>query len=378
MTNQSISVLLTHLSSVARDPMCADPEIDSPLPGVTQVGAEAAYPGENVRLEKVLRVLDDLQELVSETGIEGGDTDRFDAVQMVAEVAQLMNLVAARGPREFVRSGNTQSCWLVQNRATLDYALMRVCQAALSLSVARKFRIAVEPNSALPGVAVSLTMTSRQEADTMAHWLTADVGRASFSTVQEVAAAIALMVAGRRLRLMRCRITAAQTGEHWRLVIDVPTLQIEPEQASASAVERADRLRVLVAEDFDESFHLTAMALEDEMVERARDGWEALRLLRRHRYDLILMDIHMPGLDGYSTIRAIREWETEAGKARTPIIILSSDGIETQRRAAALAGCSGFLRKPLCNEELREIVARVRFMADPPTSRINPGSRNVH
>jgi len=74
----------------------------------------------------------------------------------------------------------------------------------------------------------------------------------------------------------------------------------------------------------------------------------------------VLMDVHMPGIDGYAAIRSIRDWETETGNARTPVIVLSSDDLDTQRRSAAQSGCSGFLRKPLRNGELLEVLNRLK------------------
>ena len=55
---------------------------------------------------------------------------------------------------------------------------------------------------------------------------------------------------------------------------------------------------------------LTGILLQKELVWRARDGLEALDLMKTHRFDVVSMDIHMPGLDGYKAIRGMRDWET--------------------------------------------------------------------
>ncbi len=83
-------------------------------------------------------------------------------------------------------------------------------------------------------------------------------------------------------------------------------------------------------------------------------------MIQKQRFDLVFMDVHMPGMDGYSAIRGMREWETQTGNARTPIVILSSDDLETQRRSAAQCGCSGFLRKPLQEGDLNNLFNRLR------------------
>jgi CheY-like chemotaxis protein len=119
-------------------------------------------------------------------------------------------------------------------------------------------------------------------------------------------------------------------------------------------------LSVLVAEDSDESFVLTRILLEKESVWRARDGLEAVDLMKSRRFDVVLMDIHMPGLDGYKAIRSMRDWETQTGNARTPIVVLSSDDLDTQMRSAAHSGCSGFLRKPLDHHDLTDLLDRLK------------------
>jgi CheY-like chemotaxis protein len=119
-------------------------------------------------------------------------------------------------------------------------------------------------------------------------------------------------------------------------------------------------LSVLVAEDSDESFLLTGILLQNESVWRARDGLEALDMMKSRRFDVVLMDIHMPGLDGYKAIRAMRDWETQTGNARTPMVVLSSDDLDTQMRSAAHAGCSGFLRKPLDQQDLLDLLDRLK------------------
>ena len=58
------------------------------------------------------------------------------------------------------------------------------------------------------------------------------------------------------------------------------------------------------------------------------------------------MDVNMPGMDGYSATRLIREWETEHGRTRLPILLLSADDLDRQVRIGGAAGCSGYLTKP--------------------------------
>jgi CheY-like chemotaxis protein len=117
----------------------------------------------------------------------------------------------------------------------------------------------------------------------------------------------------------------------------------DPEPARA-----ASRLRLLVAEDSNESFALFRVYVKDEghEVSRALDGAQALEMVKSGEYDMVVMDIDMPVMDGYTATRAIREWETQQGRPRLPIILLSADSVTRQRGMGASAGCSGYLTKP--------------------------------
>jgi CheY-like chemotaxis protein len=129
---------------------------------------------------------------------------------------------------------------------------------------------------------------------------------------------------------------------------------------------RPDALSILVAEDDDESFVLTELELRDERVWRVHDGPQALRMIQNQRFDVVFMDVHMPGMDGYQVIRSMREWETQTGNARTPMVVLSSDDPETQRRSAAECGCSGFLSKPLRLWDVTPLLDRLKQTRMPP------------
>ena len=73
------------------------------------------------------------------------------------------------------------------------------------------------------------------------------------------------------------------------------------------------------------------------------------------QFDLVLTDIHMPGMDGIEATMAIRANETRYGRPRTPIVALTADALETGRRACLEAGMDGFLTKPVDPNELDEM-----------------------
>jgi signal transduction histidine kinase/CheY-like chemotaxis protein len=113
--------------------------------------------------------------------------------------------------------------------------------------------------------------------------------------------------------------------------------------------------RVLLAEDNPVNAILARSLLEREgcSVDRVASGEEALAAGLSGAYDLIFMDQRMPGLDGRATARALRE-----RGCRTPIIALTADAFEEDRRACLAAGMDDFLTKPLEKPVLRAMLRR--------------------
>jgi CheY-like chemotaxis protein/nitrogen-specific signal transduction histidine kinase len=128
----------------------------------------------------------------------------------------------------------------------------------------------------------------------------------------------------------------------------------------------ARRLRVLVAEDNDINALLITRTLEKMGCEPvlSRDGRSALDRAEaalagnEPAFDLVLLDVRMPGLDGLSTARLIRAAELAAGKeTRLPILAVSANVMEDDRRAALAAGMDDCLGKPLDREALATWIA---------------------
>ncbi|HEX2559670.1 ATP-binding protein [Phenylobacterium sp.] len=164
--------------------------------------------------------------------------------------------------------------------------------------------------------------------------------------------------------------SAPGEGSAFRLELALPLAERAdqaPEPAAGPAqVQWEGAPRVLLAEDNAINrrvvqLMLAGLELELDWVE---DGVQAVEAATRQAYDLILMDLHMPRMDGLAAIEAIRRREAEQGRGRTPIIVLSADVDEVQRRRTAVAGADDHLGKPLRAEELMACLAR-RLSAEP-------------
>lgn len=102
---------------------------------------------------------------------------------------------------------------------------------------------------------------------------------------------------------------------------------------------------ILVVDDEPPILDLVRFTLEDAEVRvvEASDGVEALALARRLRPDLILLDVHMPRLDGLEACRQIRR---DPALAQTPIVMLTAAGQEADRARGREAGADEYLTKP--------------------------------
>ena len=105
--------------------------------------------------------------------------------------------------------------------------------------------------------------------------------------------------------------------------------------------------RVLVVEDNDMNMQLVEYLLEEGGVTivKATSGEEALTISRSGGpFDLILMDIHLPGMDGLSVVRAMKENASTAG---IPILALTAHAMRGDKDRFLDAGCDGYISKPI-------------------------------
>jgi len=116
-------------------------------------------------------------------------------------------------------------------------------------------------------------------------------------------------------------------------------------------------LNILLAEDNPINMMLIRELLRrrGHRVTEVTTGNDAVKAMATGRFDLLLTDIHMPGMDGVEATQAIRAAEIENDRSRTPIVALTADALETGRRTCLEAGMDGFLTKPVDPAELEEM-----------------------
>lgn len=130
-------------------------------------------------------------------------------------------------------------------------------------------------------------------------------------------------------------------------------LAVSKSPAAPSLVAQK-RLRVLLAEDHPINQKVVQMILENQDTDLVTvwNGSEAVAAVAETRFDLILMDMQMPVMDGLSATRAIRAFEAERGEWRTPVIMLSANAMADHLAQARAAGADQHLAKPITAERL--------------------------
>ncbi|NYE23265.1 PAS domain S-box protein [Pigmentiphaga litoralis] len=144
----------------------------------------------------------------------------------------------------------------------------------------------------------------------------------------------------------------------------LPLAAVDEAPAACDAPRRAvplPPLRILLADDVPQNLELLALLLEDQghTVGTASDGLEAVRLATRERFDVILMDVQMPGMDGLEATRRLRIEQALASEPATPVIALTASVMDADRDAARKAGMDGFASKPVDFHALSMEIARL-------------------
>lgn len=145
------------------------------------------------------------------------------------------------------------------------------------------------------------------------------------------------------------------------------TVPLLPEDRLPPTLETTGNpLRVLIVEDNRLNQKLMRRLIEQQggLAELAGNGNEALSMVAEKPFDMIFMDVSMPGMDGLEATRAIRTYEREKGGPPRRIVALTAGVSENERQACADAGMDDFLGKPFTDEGLKAVLRRGKRARD--------------
>lgn len=137
-------------------------------------------------------------------------------------------------------------------------------------------------------------------------------------------------------------------------------------------------VKILLIDDSPDNELLVRLFLSKEghQVESATDGKSGLELFQTMTFDLVLLDMQMPVMDGYKAARAMRNWEEQNNKIPMPILALTAHAHPGDKEKCIAAGCSEYLAKPFSRQQL--FAAVTRLLKDRPLAEEGPDNAPEH
>ena len=128
------------------------------------------------------------------------------------------------------------------------------------------------------------------------------------------------------------------------------------------AEDKKNKMRILVAEDNIPNQKLLFMMLTKMgyKVNIVNNGKEAIESLQHNKYDIVLMDVHMPEMDGFEATRIIREKEKDSDR-HIPIIAITADAMSDDKERCIKAGMDDYISKPVYQEKIIEAIKKIVF-----------------
>lgn len=125
-----------------------------------------------------------------------------------------------------------------------------------------------------------------------------------------------------------------------------------------------ENLNILLVEDNILNQRITTFSLKkfNHTVDIANNGLEAVNKYRDNNYDVILMDIMMPVMDGLEATSQIRKYEIEVGKAHTPVIAITANTLDNDRDKCIETGMDEYMAKPFDMNRLNEIFKELNIL----------------
>jgi PAS domain S-box-containing protein len=180
---------------------------------------------------------------------------------------------------------------------------------------------------------------------------------------------LGLAISKRLVEMMGGNISVASTlgsGATFSLTVEMPCAESPIEMAATEpeADTPGRPCRILVADDVDMNRRLLRALLEPagHGIDEVDDGGEAIRAVEKNSYDLVLMDVQMPGVDGLTAARTIRA----LGKT-VPIVALTAQALPEQIKSCRAAGMVDYVAKPVVPEQLFAAVRKWAVQAMPNT-----------
>ncbi|MDP3655599.1 MAG: response regulator [Brevundimonas sp.] len=356
-------------------------EIRTPLNGVIGVAQALARTDLSPQQQEMLELIQSsgqtLQVLLSDildlARVESGRLqladEAFDLGRAVREAAQLYETSAeAKGLQFFVDIAPEIDCWIAGDVVRIKQVLTNLVSNAVKFT-----SLGFVSLTAAPGPERDGAPTLRFSIEDTGIGFDSETRERLFSRFEQADGAITRRFGGSGLGLAISRQLAglmggdldceSEPGGGSAFILTLPFRPVEaPQAAAAAAAEHSDverpATRVLLADDHPVNRKVVEMILAQVKVEltAVENGAEALQACRDADFDLILMDMQMPVMDGLTATREIRLHEAAMGLSRTSIVMLTANALPDHIAAAEAAGVDRHLAKPFDAAELLDMV----------------------
>ncbi|MBF0614810.1 MAG: response regulator [Magnetococcales bacterium] len=375
--NRAKSTFLAHMSHEIRTPLNA-------ILGVNELLLEADATAEQRRyLEMARKASESLLALVNDvldfSKIEAGQFDLerscFDLLALITGSVEILAIQARdRGIRlsQDVEVGLPRYVLGDPNR--LRQVLLNLLGNAVKFTREGEVVLTVVPDGAgRIGFAIRDTGIGIP-ADKLAT-IFQPFRQADFSTTRQYGGTgLGLSICALLVERMGGRITVESVvgqGSRFAFALDLPVADPEAPLALVSVVRQGVResvpeeaasgergLSILMAEDSEDNRILIRAFLKStpHQLEFAENGAVACEKFQNGTFDIVLMDLQMPIMDGYAATRCIRNWEREQECAPTPVVALTAHAMQEASADAMAAGCDYYLSKPIAKKRLLEVL----------------------
>jgi len=357
-------------------------EIRTPLNGVIGVAQALARTPLSAQQEEMLELIQSsghtlqvlLNDILDLARVESGrlelSHDPFHLGRAVREAAQLYQTSAeAKGLQFFVEIAEETDRWIVGDVVRVKQILTNLVSNAVKFTSSGFVSL-----TAAPGPDRGDRPTLRFSVEDTGIGFNSDTRDRLFSRFEQADGAITRRFGGSGLGLAISRQLAEMMGGYLdcesepgggsSFILTIPFQAADTPAATtlidiASGDDDQARIRVLLADDHPVNRKVVEMILAEANVEltSVENGAEAVQACRDGDFDIILMDMQMPVMDGLTATREIRLHEAAMGLARTPVVMLTANALAEHIASAEAAGADRHLAKPFDAAELLQLVA---------------------
>ena len=324
--------------------------------------------------EALLAVVNDILDFSKlEAGQVDLDLGPFHLRDFLAEVVDLFAVQAeAKGLQLDLQILGEMPEYLIADRSRVRQVLVNLLSNALKFTEDGSIRVQARYDWNRPALKIAVVDTGIGISEDHIEKLFQRFTQADGSISRRYGGSgLGLSISRQLTELMGGSISARSTqGVGSTFTFDLlarPADSVPPASQPEAMEEAEDSLRILVVDDVDANREIVRALLEavGQQVEEASGGQQAVSLAVRQTFDLILMDLQMPGMDGFATTRAIRQLSPE--NSTTPIVALSANVLPEHVMEAERAGMNDHIGKPIVPARLIATINRwagVRVQAE--------------